>query len=597
MTGTRPFPGRKECVALSIAIARLGDLPAGMLAGCERLVHAGVDDAATRERHRRLIAVLLSAPFGLAVAAALALLPQAGIAIYLAAMCGTTALFWTMAVTVALTGRSAVVERVALAVSVVALAGLAHAGGLAALALAPAITVETVWVARSRRALALGIVAMIAVLPLAGIAGIAADSSLALWLVPALYGLVAAPRIQAFLDAEGADSQAVATVEPGSWIELTPAGRVLRVSADAATLFGIEVGEFVDENAGDRIHLRDRLPFMTALADLRENVAAERTIDLRLGVPAVGEGRFMPVRVTLSMPHAGHVRARVEDRRDHADLEAELRAALARADEVEVAKGRFLAAVSHELRTPLNSIIGFSDMMLHGLAGPVGDARQTEYMTLIRNSGNHLLSVVNAILDVSKIESGAYAIQAEPFRLRDALVLCHSMLAHQANAKGIRLELGMRDDIGELVADRRAVQQIVINLLSNAIKFTPSGGTVRLDAVRIGQKLKLSVADNGIGIAADDLGRLCKPFAQVRNELTREHEGTGLGLSLVKGLVRLHEGEMDIESAPGDGTTVSVTLPLDGPRAGRGEIVEGGIRPAPGKWNEEASEETPRKRA
>src|SRR5690606_6326152 len=146
------------------------------------------------------------------------------------------------------------------------------------------------------------------------------------------------------------------------------------------------------------------------------------------------------------------------------------------AQEVELAKGRFLGAVSHELRTPLNAIIGFSDMLLHNMAGELPSGRQRDYVGLIRESGHHLLSVVNAILDVSKIEAGAYSIHAEPFVLDEAVGLCHDMMAPLAEAKGVSLSIHSCPDLGELTADRRAVQQIIINLVSNAIKFTPAGG-------------------------------------------------------------------------------------------------------------------------
>jgi cell cycle sensor histidine kinase DivJ len=231
-----------------------------------------------------------------------------------------------------------------------------------------------------------------------------------------------------------------------------------------------------------------------------------------------------------------------------------------------VAKNRVLAAVSHELRTPLNAIIGFSDMMLHDMVGDLTEQQQ-EYVGLISNSGHHLLSVVNAILDVSRIESGAYSIRPEPFAVTEAVELCRSMMAHQAETQGVELIVSVRPDVRELAADRRAVQQIMINLLSNAIKFTPSGGSVSLDVYRLGGKMSFVVSDTGIGIAEEDLGRLGQPFTQLSNDTTRQFEGAGLGLSLVKGLVRLHEGELAVESAPGEGTVVTVTLPVDGPKS------------------------------
>lgn len=155
-------------------------------------------------------------------------------------------------------------------------------------------------------------------------------------------------------------------------------------------------------------------------------------------------------------------------------------------------------------------------------------------------------------------------------------MMCRSMMALQAETKNVGLTVRLGSGVGEIVADRRSVKQMLINLLSNAIKFTPEGGKVSLSATRLGSRLHFSVSDTGIGIAAADLGRLGEPFTQIQNDYTRQFEGTGLGLSVVRGLVGLHRGTMTIESAPGEGTTVAISLPLDGPEAvlpTRGEVL------------------------
>ena len=166
--------------------------------------------------------------------------------------------------------------------------------------------------------------------------------------------------------------------------------------------------------------------------------------------------------------------------RDNAELRGACAPHLAEArdgvGEVEIAKSHFLGVVSHELRTPLNAIIGFSDMLEHEMFGPFADPRQKEYVGLIRESGNHLLAVVTSILDVSKIECGSYPIEPEPFRFRDAVETCRSMVRLQADQKSLALEADIPAAVGQIVADRRAVQQILINLMSNAVKFTPAGG-------------------------------------------------------------------------------------------------------------------------
>jgi cell cycle sensor histidine kinase DivJ len=212
-------------------------------------------------------------------------------------------------------------------------------------------------------------------------------------------------------------------------------------------------------------------------------------------------------------------------------------------------------------------------MLAYEMVGTFSDPRQKEYATMIRDSGSHLLGVVNSILDVSKIESGAYPIQPEPFAFAEAASVCHAMLGVQAAAKSVELVNKVTPAIGEVCADRRAVQQVLINLLSNAVKFTPAGGSVTLDASRRGRMLVVRVADTGIGIAEEDLARLGHPFVQVQNDYTRQFDGAGLGLSIAKGLVALHGGTMTIQSTPGAGTVVSITLPLQAASTSTAEVI------------------------
>jgi len=231
-------------------------------------------------------------------------------------------------------------------------------------------------------------------------------------------------------------------------------------------------------------------------------------------------------------------------------------------ERAEFGKARFLATVSHELRTPLNTIIGFSDMLLHDMLGPLRNDRQREYVALVRESGEHLLAIVNSILDVARIESGTYPIAPEVFRFEDAVETSAAIVSYQAKSKSIDIGVDIERPVGEIVADRRALQQILINLLSNAVKFTPQGGRVTVTAGRAAGRLTLSISDTGIGIASEDLPRLGMPFVQVLNDHTRQHEGTGLGLSVVAGPVELQSGSMTIDSAPGMGTVVTISLPL-----------------------------------
>ena len=218
--------------------------------------------------------------------------------------------------------------------------------------------------------------------------------------------------------------------------------------------------------------------------------------------------------------------------------------------------------MSHELRTPLNAVIGFSEMIMQEELLMLDARRRKEYAQLIRDSGQHLLSVVNGILDMSKMESGTFELAPEPFVPRTALVNCCNLLALKARENGIDLVTRAPDDLPGMTGDPRAFKQIVLNLVANAIKFTERGGTVTASAVVEGSRLVLRVADTGVGIAPEDLKRIGDPFFQAGKTYQRRHEGTGLGLSIVKSLVALHGGEMNVQSRVGEGTTIAVALPL-----------------------------------
>ena len=190
-------------------------------------------------------------------------------------------------------------------------------------------------------------------------------------------------------------------------------------------------------------------------------------------------------------------------------------------------------------------------------------ARRREYAQLINDSGQHLLSVVNGILDMSKMETGNFEISPEPFAPRAALLHCCNLLALKARDNGVDLITRAADDLPVMNGDPRAFKQIALNLVANAIKFTERGGSVTVSATVEGARLMLRVTDTGVGIDAEDLARIGDPFFQAGKTYQRKHEGTGLGLSIVKGLVGLHNGEMNVQSRVGEGTTVAVALPLD----------------------------------
>jgi two-component system cell cycle sensor histidine kinase PleC len=247
-----------------------------------------------------------------------------------------------------------------------------------------------------------------------------------------------------------------------------------------------------------------------------------------------------------------------------------------RAESANTAKSEFLANMSHELRTPLNAINGFSDIMVHEMFGPLGDRRYKEYAQDILGSGQHLLALINDILDMSKIEAGKMVLSLDWLDIEDVVDDVTRLMRNRAESANLVLAASIPQGLPEIEADYRAVKQILLNLISNAIKFTPAGGRVdvkvwSLDEETPDYRLQISVCDTGIGIAQEDIGRLARPFEQIETKHAKAQAGTGLGLALTKSLVELHGGLFEIESEPGLGTTVSFTLPVK--RTRRGKVV------------------------
>jgi signal transduction histidine kinase len=231
--------------------------------------------------------------------------------------------------------------------------------------------------------------------------------------------------------------------------------------------------------------------------------------------------------------------------------------------EVETAsqhKSDFLANMSHELRTPLNAIIGFSQVLREGMVGDVNE-KQAEYLDDILSSGNHLLSLINDVLDLSKVEAGQVELQVAPFSLQDALERGVSMVREQATTEGVQVTLHKNGSLAVVSGDERRISQVIFNLLSNAVKFTPTGGHVDVSAARIDGEMRVSVADSGPGIAAEDLDRIFEEFQQTEAG-ARQLEGTGLGLALSKRFVEMHGGRIWCASEVGKGSTFEFTLPL-----------------------------------
>lgn len=225
------------------------------------------------------------------------------------------------------------------------------------------------------------------------------------------------------------------------------------------------------------------------------------------------------------------------------------------------AKSRFLANMSHELRTPLNAIIGFSEMMERQLLGPLGNDKYLDYMKGIRESGEHLLDLISDILDMSKIEAGKYELNLEEFNLAKTIRLAVHMMEGRALDDNIKINLNLSGEEEKIVADRRAIMQMILNLLSNAIKFSKENGKVDIVLENVNGNYIISIEDNGIGIPANKLANITMPFEQADCDYTKEYEGTGLGLSITKELAEIHGGSLSIESTLDIGTKVTINLP------------------------------------
>lgn len=282
---------------------------------------------------------------------------------------------------------------------------------------------------------------------------------------------------------------------------------------------------------------------------------------------AMGAVLLLSVAGSLLLKHQVNVKTQ-ELRKANQEMEqriaertAELAEALKKAQEADRIKSAFLATMSHELRTPLNSIIGFTGIMLQGLAGPLNE-EQTKQMGMVQNSARHLLALINDVLDISKIEAGQLTLSVSTFELRPSIEKLVKMISPMAEKKGLELKLNLSEDVQTVTTDQRRLEQVVLNLLNNAVKFTEKGH-IGLASWSEGHHYLLSVSDTGIGMRPEEIEHIFKPFHQIDTGLTRKYEGTGLGLSISKKLLEKMGGEIYVESELGKGSTFTIKFPKD----------------------------------
>ena len=326
---------------------------------------------------------------------------------------------------------------------------------------------------------------------------------------------------------------------------------------DMMTLWSSRYGRALFEHR-PITRIMDRQPLIVEadmnVDELQARIADEESSALMRGFILTRRGQYFGMGSALALLRVSVLRG--------AKRAIELARARDAAERANRSKSQFLATVSHELRTPLNAIIGFSDLIKSEVFGPVAPARYGEYMVDIHTSGVLLLSLISDILDMAKIEAGKFNLHEERLNLEMPIESSIRLVRERALHAKVTVKAELEPNLPGFLGDERAIRQILLNLLSNSIKFTPKGGSVTVRAAIVTDgHLELSVADTGIGIASEHIKLVLEPFGQVTSAFTRKHDGTGLGLPLVKSLAELHGAHFDIESRLGRGTTVRLTFP------------------------------------
>jgi len=334
-------------------------------------------------------------------------------------------------------------------------------------------------------------------------------------------------------------------------------GQIRDVNDRGCEMLGYTKEELKRMEVSDLLPPDQRNIALEALQKTRENGSIRIEAELQ---KANGDRMVADISGSILDAYPDTIQAIVRDVTDRKRMEEYLLQAKTIAEAANRTKSEFLANMSHELRTPLNSIIGFSDAMLEGHFGDL-TPKQDHYLQHISNSGKHLLGLINEILDIAKVEAGKMQLSLEAIYIESFMAEMIATMQPLAKKKQITVSIQKEEDTNILVADEAKLRQIIYNLLGNAIKFTPDGGKINVHVSMAGKMIRISVIDTGIGISLDDQRKLFRPFTQLDSTYSRQYQGTGLGLALVKELVELHGGRVWVESEVGKGSNFTFELP------------------------------------
>ena len=385
------------------------------------------------------------------------------------------------------------------------------------------------------------------------------------WRQPVSYPVAqpAPPPVDPDLEARIEEMRAIVDTATDGVVLITPEGMIRSISRPAEALFGFDSEDVAGKPFASLFAIESQRAARDYLNGLSDHGVASVLNDGREVIGREAQGRFIPLFMTIGkLPDASGYCAVVRDITQWKRAEEELTQARAQAERASSQKTDFLARVSHEIRTPLNAIIGFSELMLDEKFGPIHNDRYKDYLRDINRSGNHVLDLVNDLLDISKIEAGQQEMSYEAVSLNDTLTETVAMMQPQANRERVIIRSSFASRLPEVVADLRSVRQIALNLLSNAIRYTPAGGQVIVStAYESSGDVVMRVRDTGIGMSQPEIEQALKPFKQINALKRTRGDGTGLGLPLTKAMVEANRARFIINSTPGEGTLVEITFP------------------------------------